>query len=184
MKEYEKLYEIIKLDKSKLILLSGTAGSGKSAVGLNIVNNIASQNIQSAIFNLETSKETILQKINNEEYISINDTPNITIEYIEEQCRKLKQARNIKFVLIDYLQLINYENDIEKTSKKLKALSQELDLTILVLSQLSTNTDNKRPTIEDLKDSKAVAEVSDVVAFLYKEDNTAEVIIDKNKMEM
>lgn len=181
---YNKLEEIIKQDKSKLILLGGTAGSGKSAVGLNIVNNIASQNIQSAIFNLETSKETILQKIHNSEYISIDDAPNITIEYIEEKCRELKQAKNIKFVLIDYLQLINYENDIEKASKKLKALSQELDLTILVLSQLSTNTDNKRPTIEDLKDSKVVADVSDVVAFLYKEDNTLDVIIAKNEIEM
>lgn len=98
--------------------------------------------------------------------------------------QRVKKNKNIKFVLIDYLQLINYENDIEKVSKKLKALSQELDLTILVLSQLSTNAENKRPTNEDLKGSKAVADVADVVAFLYKEDNKTEVIIVKNEVEM
>lgn len=197
MKEYSKLDEIIKLDKSKLILLGGTAGIGKSTAGLNIVKNLALNNKTAvAVFSLETGIKKCVNRIigNNkslkfigelaEANISIDDTPNITVDYIEEKCRELKQAKNIKFVLIDYLQLINYKNDIGKVSKELKTLSQELDLTILVLSQLSFNTENKRPTIEDLKDSKAVADVSDVVAFLYKEDNTTDVIIAKNIIEM
>lgn len=197
MKVYNKLDEIIKLDKSKLVLLSGTAGIGKSAVGLNIAKDLAlNDKIAVAVFSLETGiKECVNRIIGDnkslkymgelaEANIFIDDTPNIAVDYIEEKCRELKQAKDIKFVLIDYLQLINYENDIEKISKKLKALSQELDLTILVLSQLSVNTENKRPTIEDLKDSKAVADVSDVIAFLYKEDNITEVIIAKNEIEM
>ena len=49
-----------------------------------------------------------------------------------------------------------------------------------MLSQLTANTENKRPTIEDLKDSKAVADVSDVIAFLYKENDNREIIIAKN----
>lgn len=197
MKEYEKLYEIIKLDKSKLILLSGIAGSGKSSLGLNITKDVAFNNKTAvAVFSLEIGiKECVNRIIGDnkslkcieelaEANVFIDDTPNIAVDYIEEKCRELKQAKNVNFVLIDYLQLINYENDIEKVSKKLKALSQELNLTILVLSQLSANTENKQPTIENLKDSKAVADVSDVVAFLYKEDNITQVIIDKNKIEM
>lgn len=182
--EYNNLEDIIKLDTNKLILLSGTGGVGKSTVGLNIINSIVSQNVHGVIFNLETSKETILQKVNNLEYISIDDTPNITVDYIEEKCKKIKQTKNIKLVLIDYLQLINYENDIEKVSKKLKVLSQELDLTILVLSQLSTNLENKKPTIEDLTESQSVVDMSDVVIFLYKENDITNIIISKNKVEM
>lgn len=197
MKQYNKLNEIIKLDKSKLVLLGGTAGIGKSEVGLNIAKDLALNNKRAvAVFSLETGIKECVNKIIGDDkslkYIGklaeanifIDDTPNIAVDYIEEKCRELKQAKDIKFVLIDYLQLINYENDIESVSKKLKALSQELDLTILVLSQLSANVENKRPTIEDLKDSKAVADVSDVVTFLYKQDDTTEVIIAKNEMKM
>ena len=195
MKQYNKINEIIKLDKSKLVLLGGTAGIGKSLVGLNIAKDVAlNDKTAVAVFSLETGIKECVNRIigdNNslkhigelaEANIFIDDTPNIAIDYIEEKCRELKQAKDIKFVLIDYLQLINYGNDIERASKKLKALSQELDLTILVLSQLSANTENKRPTHEDLKDSKAVADVADVVAFLYKENNTTEVIIAKNEI--
>ena len=197
MKVYNKLDEIIKLDKSKLILLSGTAGIGKSEVGLNIAKDLALNNKRAvAIFSLETGIKECVNKIIGdnkslkhigelaEASIFIDDTPNIVVNYIEEKCRELKQAQNIKFVLIDYLQLINYENDIERVSKELKALSQKLDLSILVLSQLSVNIENKRPTLEDLKDSKAVADIADVVVFIYKEDNTTDVIIAKNEMEM
>ena len=197
MKQYNKLNEIIKLDKSKLVLLGGTAGIGKSVVGLNIAKDVAlNDKTAVAVFSLETGIKECVNKIIGDDkslkYIGklaeanifIDDTPNIAVDYIEEKCRELKQAKDIKFVLIGYLQLINYENDIESVSKKLKALSQELDLTILVLSQLSANVENKRPTIEDLKDSKAVADVSDVVTFLYKQDDTTEVIIAKNEMKM
>lgn len=197
MKQYNKLNEIIKLDKSKLVLLGGTAGIGKSVVGLDIAKDVAlNDKTAVAVFSLETGIKECVNKIIGDDkslkYIGklaeanifIDDTPNIAVDYIEEKCRELKQAKDIKFVLIGYLQLINYENDIESVSKKLKALSQELDLTILVLSQLSANVENKRPTIEDLKDSKAVADVSDVVTFLYKQDDTTEVIIAKNEMKM
>ena len=101
------------------------------------------------------------------------------VDYIEEQCRNFKQEHNIKFVIIDYLQLIN-NKDVEIIGTKLKALTEDLGITILMLSQLA-GTD-KMPTLTDLKESKAIADVSDVVLFLYRENTNkdVEVIVAKN----
>lgn len=68
------------------------------------------------------------------------------------------------FVVIDYLQLINFKGDIQILGSKLKALAEELNVTILVLSQLSKEKD-KRPRMEDLKQSKTIAEIANIVMF-------------------
>lgn len=143
---------------------------------------------------LTTEEEKLFNKyldqVQNSE-LYIDDTANVTIEYIEQQCKRLKQSNNIRFVVIDYLQLLNYENDIEQIATKLKALTKELNLTILVLSQLSRKLEkrkDKRPVITDLGKSKALADIADIVMFLYREnyynieaDNTLEIIVAKNK---
>lgn len=119
----------------------------------------------------------------------IDDTANVTIEYIEEQCKRLKQSKDIRFVVIDYLQLLNCHQDMKKVGTRLKALAEELNLTILVLSQLSRKLEkrkDKRPIITDLGKSKALADIVDIVMFLYREnyynieaDNTLEIIVAK-----
>lgn len=106
MKVYNKLDEIIKLDKSKLILLSGTAGIGKSTVGLNIAKDVALNNKTAvAIFSLETGIKECVNKIMGdnkslkyigelaETNIFIDDAPNIAVDYIEEKCRELKKIK-------------------------------------------------------------------------------------------
>lgn len=131
-----------------------------------------------------------LKQIQNSK-LYIDDTPKVTLEYIEEQCRNLKQTKNIGFVVIDYLQLLNYKDDIKKLGISLKTLAAELGLTILVLSQLSRNLErrtDKRPVITDLRESKAIAGVSNIILFLYRTsyydveatDKGMEVIVAKN----
>lgn len=175
---FKELDQIINIGNNKLILVSGRPAVGKTHFGINIFNNIAlKQDMPTLFFSFESSKEAIINNSNSALYV--DDTPNVPLEYIEEQCRKLKQKNNIKLVIIDYVQLIKCKN-IEIIGARLRALAEELGLTILVLSQL-TGTE-KRPTLADLKRSRAIADISDVVLFLYRETSNAdtEIIVAKN----
>lgn len=178
---FKELEQIINIGNNKLVLVSGRPASGKTQFGINVFNNIAlKQDIPTLFFSFESSKETIINNSGGTLYV--DDTANVTLEYIEEQCRHFKQKNNIKLVIIDYLQLIN-DKDVEIIGARLRVLAEELGLTILVLSQLK-GTD-KRPTLADLKRSKAIADISDVVLFLYREGAGAinkdiEIIIAKN----
>lgn len=186
--EFNDLDKIINLEQSNLILVGGRPAMGKTTFALNIINDIAlKQEIPTLFFSLELSKKSIINDITDKLYI--DDTANVTIEYIEEQCKRLKQSNDIRFVVIDYLQLINCQQDMEKVGTRLKALTEELNLTILVLSQLSKELEkreNKRPIITDLGISKVVANIADIVMFLYREkyynieaDDTLEIIVAK-----
>lgn len=185
---FEKLDEKVNFNRGDLIVVAGRPAIGKSTYGINIINNLSKQNIKVAVFNLETSKETLLQNLENINNIYIDDTPNITVNYIEEKCKKLIKENNIKFVLIDYIQLVKKEN-IEICSK-LKTIAKELNITILALSQLSYKVEereDKRPVLADIKDE--VVKNADMIMFLYREDyhnkennkpNTFEIIVSKN----
>lgn len=175
---FKELDEIINIGNNKLILVSGRPAVGKTHLGINIA---LKHDMPTLFFSFESSKETIIN--NSKGVLYVDDTPNVPLEYIEEQCRKFKQEHNIGFVIIDYLQLINYK-DVEIIGAGLRRLVEELGLTIMVLSQLA-GTD-KIPTLTDLKESKAIADVSDVVFFLYRETTNAdtEIIVAKNGGEI
>lgn len=175
---FKELDEIITLDNNKFIFIAGEQAVGKTTFALNVINNVANQNVPSLFFSFELSKESITNE--NAETLFIDDIANVTIDYIEEQCRKFKQEQNIMFVVIDYLQLINYNGDMKVLGSKLKALAEELNVTILVLSQLS-KVKALKPTIEDLKQSKPVAEIADVVMFLFRSNSKMKMTVSKNK---
>ena len=132
--------------------------------------------------------------------IFIEDKANISINEICLEARKMKLEQNIQFIVIDYLQLIRYEGEkvlsrdlqINKILEKLKQLSEELNIPILVLSQLSREPEKRndhRPRITDFSNtSKSVDSYSDIVLLLYRDEyyndktkqkNIAEIIIAK-----
>ena len=113
--------------------------------------------------------------------INISDETNITIDYIKEKCRDLKERKNIKLVVIDYIQLTQQNN--VNISKELKELAEELDITIIIFSQLQKGDENsveKRPILEDLKNSEQFIENANVMMFLYKNKEKSELIVVKN----
>lgn len=179
---FKELEQIINIVDNKLILVCGRPAVGKTHFGINIFNNIAlKKDMPTLFFSFESSKETIIN--NSDGALSVDDTANVPLEYIEQQCRELKQKNDIKLVIIDYLQLIN-NKDVGIVGTRLRALAEELDLKILVLSQLA-GTD-KRPALADLKESKAIADVSDLVLFLCREstgvtNKNIEIIVAKNE---
>lgn len=184
-RELEKIDEIINLDENKLVVLAGRPSSGKTSLALKIATN---KNISTAIFSLEMSKETMLNKMEFTSNIFINDTAGISINKICEEVKKMKKENNIKLVIIDYLQLIAYNrtNDITEISAMLKSLVEELNITIIIISQLSKavdERDDKRPTLEDFKQSKSIVQKANTVMALYKKEhkgNTEIIVLKKS----
>ncbi len=113
--------------------------------------------------------------------IYVNDMPALSVLQVRAIARRLKSTYDVKLVILDYLQLLRgtakrYENrqqEISDMSRALKALARELDIPVLVLSQLNReveNRPNKRPQLSDLRESGAIEQDADVVLLLVRPD--------------
>lgn len=113
--------------------------------------------------------------------IHIDDRSHLTIAQIRAQARRIiRQNPNLKpIIFIDYLQIIQTENDQDfsavatsKTSRSLKQMAKELNCPIVCLSQLNRNVEsrgNKRPMMSDLRDSGSIEQDADIIVFLYRD---------------
>lgn len=122
--------------------------------------------------------------------IYIDDTPNISVSEMHFKIKNLKQeyTKNLGIIFIDYLQLLeesekneNRVQELSKITRSLKKLARELNIPIVVLSQLSRNLEtrtNKRPMLSDLRESGSIEQDADVVMMLYRDEyynkNTSE----------
>jgi replicative DNA helicase len=113
--------------------------------------------------------------------IYINDIPGLNVLQLRAVARRLKSTYDVRLVIVDYLQLLRgtakkYENrqqEISDMSRALKALARELEVPVLVLSQLNReveNRPNKRPQLSDLRESGAIEQDADVVLLLVRQD--------------
>ena len=111
----------------------------------------------------------------------IDDTPSLSIFDLRAKARRLASQYGIKMIMIDYLQLMtaggsqkggNREQEISMISRNLKALAKELNVPVIALSQLSraveTRGGSKRPLLSDLRESGAIEQDADIVAFIYR----------------
>jgi replicative DNA helicase len=93
----------------------------------------------------------------------IDDSPNVSLMEIRAKCRRLKQRNDLKFVIIDYLQLMsspkrveNRQQEVSEMSRSLKLLAKELDVPVIALSQLNRGPEqrtDKKPLLSDLRES-------------------------------
>jgi replicative DNA helicase len=119
--------------------------------------------------------------------IFIDDTPGISVSEMRAKCRRLQQAQGrLDLIVVDYLQLVagtpsgtakRYENrtqEVSAISRALKGLAKEMRCPVLALSQLSrapeNRTGNNRPQLADLRESGAIEQDADVVAFIFREE--------------
>jgi replicative DNA helicase len=131
----------------------------------------------------ERNDFTIIQNalgILSEAPIYIDDTPSPTVLQIKAMARRLQAEKGLGLVIIDYLQLIEPLNptaspvqQVSENSRALKALARELDIPVLVISQLSRAVEQRSPQIPrlaDLRQSGTIEQDADVVLFIYRED--------------
>lgn len=216
----KELDRLINID-NKLITIASRPGMGKSSLVIKIAKNVSTNNnVPIAIFSLDMSKEQMAnrllsdKKLLNNHWTSIteeikklkdftfyiDDTPGISIDKIIEKCQKLKLEKNIGLIIIDYLQLVSYnknellsrDKEITNIMARLKKLINEINIPIIITSQLSRKPEkreNHRPVLSDFRKSSSIAQNSDVVIFLYsdshynqnkKKGNAIEIIIAKN----
>jgi len=122
--------------------------------------------------------------------IFIDDTPGASILEMRTKARKLMIEKNIKLLIVDYLQLAiagrYYEsrvNEVSAISQGLKNLARELKIPVLAISQLSRAVEQRgtrKPQLADLRESGGIEQDADVVMFLYLEEES-EDILDQNK---
>ena len=115
--------------------------------------------------------------------IFVVDLPYTNVLEIRSYARKMKSQKKLDLIIIDYLQLINgtgrggsefsRQQEISDISRSLKGLARELDVPVIALSQLSRAVESrvdKRPMLSDLRESGAIEQDADIVAFLYREE--------------
>ena len=134
--------------------------------------------------------------------IFIDDSADLTVMELRSRARRLMAEQGLGLVIVDYLQLMsgggrnggeNRQQEISAISRGLKALARELDVPVLVLSQLSRAVEsrpNKRPMLSDLRESGAIEQDADLVMFIYRDEyydsqsekqGIAEIIIGKQR---
>lgn len=113
--------------------------------------------------------------------IFIDDTPSMNIMQIRSMARRLQIEHGLDIIIIDYLQLIqprtnsdNIVQQITEISRNIKALARELQVPVLILSQLSREMERREvkiPKLSDLRDSGSLEQDADVVIFLARKES-------------
>lgn len=127
--------------------------------------------------------------------ILIDDSSGITLPEMLSKCRRLKAEVGLDLVVVDYLQLIssygrrdNRQQEVSEMTRMLKVMSMDLNIPIIVLSQLSRAPEqrqNHRPILSDLRESGSIEQDADVVMFIYREgyyrdrENGEDIDLDK-----
>ncbi len=133
--------------------------------------------------------------------IFIDDGSGVSVLEMKAKCRRMKRQNELSLVIVDYLQLIqgrktaeSRQLEMSEISRSLKAMAKDLHVPVIALSQLNRKVEdrpNKRPQLSDLRESGAIEQDADVIAFIYREEmynpdseehrNVAEIIIGKQR---
>lgn len=201
------------LHEDELVVIAARPGMGKTALALNIAQNVGTKTNEAvAIFSLEMGAESLVNRmlcsegsinanhlrtgqLTEEETrnlivamgslartnIYFDDTPGIRVGEIRAKCRRLARQpdTHLGLIVIDYLQLIegtgkeNRQQEVSEISRQLKKLAKELHVPVIAMSQLSRSVEqrqDKRPVLSDIRESGAIEQDADIVAFLYRQD--------------
>ncbi len=145
---------------------------------------------------INSAVSMLVQKQN----LFIDDSPALTPTELRARARRLKREHGISLIVVDYLQLMqvsgsseNRATEISEISRSLKALAKELSVPIIAVSQLNRSLEqrtDKRPIMSDLRESGAIEQDADLIAFIYRDEvydeespdkGTAEVLIRKQR---
>lgn len=236
LKDLDKI--INGLQSTFVYIIAARPGMGKSAMMKSIFRNCYDNKIPSVVFSLEMSAVQMMKglfsdfgdihnqtvesgKLSHDEWakilkykgrfnnlLFIDDTPSITIQYLETNVRRLVKEHGVKVIMIDYMQLMtlnksdrfgrNREQEVSYLSSNIKRIAKQYNVSIVILSQLSRSVDDRkpaRPILSDLRESGSIEQDAEVVIFIYRPayykiftdaqgndlSNTAELIVAKNR---
>ncbi len=218
------------LNNSDLLILAARPGMGKSAFALNVAVNTCKITKKSVvIFSLEMGKEQLVTRmlssealvnnttlrngrISSEDWsklargaetlsglpIYLDDTAGVNVPQMKA---KLRRVKNLGFVVIDYLQLMegskksqaNRVAEVSEITRQLKLMAKELNVPVMTLSQLNRGAEGRtdhRPMLSDLRESGSIEQDADIIMFLYRDgyynkenadQSLSECIIAKNR---
>jgi replicative DNA helicase len=165
---------------------------------LSLITDLANWKIRNANLR-EFEVQQLINSANNQTVqFYIDDDPNCSIQQIKSKAKIHKAKHGLELLVIDYIQLIkgtktNREQEIAEISRNLKLLSKELNITVIVLAQLSRKCEeraDKRPMLSDIRESGSIEQDADVVMFPFRpayysgekiQHEEAELIIAKNR---
>ena len=168
----EDFLELVKNAKGKLITIAARPAMGKSTLAIDIINSIEEGNV--LYFNLESSTRQLVDRIQKDK-VHIIDIPGISIDTIKSICETISR-RNLSLVVVDYLQLVNYDDNNGWFKKEsdvvsfLKKIAEKYCIPVVLVSQLDKSIDmreDRRPTISDINPILKID--SDVIVSLYSE---------------
>jgi replicative DNA helicase len=131
--------------------------------------------------------------------IIVDETPSITVGELRAKARRIHRDRNLDIIFIDYLQLMranpsrndrNREQEVAEISRSLKALAKELRIPVVAMSQLSravekrTTTGISDPLLSDLRESGAIEQDADIIAFVQRKYPVTKKEEDKNEAKL
>ena len=168
-----------------------------SSLGRVELHRLRSGNLTDADWPRITSAISLLDQRG---HLFIDDTPGLTPMELRARARRLKREHGLSLIVVDYLQLMqvagrgeNRATEISEISRSLKALAKELNVPVIVLSQLNRSLEqrpDKRPVMSDLRESGAIEQDADVIVFIYRDEvynpesndkGTAEILIRKQR---
>ncbi len=207
---FSKIDEITSgLNRSDLILIGARPAMGKTSFALNIARNVALTGKKVVFFSLEMSNEQLAARvlstearvesnklrsgdISTEEWVRLaeatdrltkaelyfDDTASITVPEIKS---KIKRARDVDCIIIDYLGLMesakkkeNRVQEVTEITRSLKMLAKDMKIPVVCCAQLSRGPEkngkaSNRPMLSDLRDSGSIEQDADIVMMLYRE---------------
>ena len=161
---------------SDLIIIAARPAMGKTAFVLSMAKNLAIN------YNIPDQLMSRIKHLYGSS-LYIDDTPSLSIFELRTKARRLVREHDVKFIIIDYLQLMNAsgmrfgsrEQEVSMISRSLKQLAKELNIPIVALSQLNRSVENrgdskegKRPQLSDLRESGAIEQDADIVCFIHR----------------
>lgn len=115
----------------------------------------------------------------------ISDSPGMRLLDLRAQARRMVSQHGVQAIFVDYITLITNENNdiarheqIAEISRSLKSLARELTIPVIALSQVSRDTEGKRPLLSSIRESGSIEQDADVVIFLHRERNLDQTATD------
>ena len=163
-----------------LNLIGGRPGMGKTTLAFQLVTETRQP---TAYFSLKMKREQLLLRHSTgqcPEWIHLDDTATLTVDSVREKVRQLRETHDIRWVIIDYLQLMvspipNTDRGIELAAilEELKAMAVELQVAVIALTQLMRTVmlhDDYRPILQDVHDWERIGQWVDDVRLLHRDD--------------